>query len=154
MKKIDNVDLSILSAIYKDSRLSNKDLADQLGIAPSTSLERVKRLHKEGILKNHFAEVDYKSLGINLQAMASVRLEKHNQDKVNAFKVTILKYKEVISVFHMGGDNDFLVHIAVSDAEHLRDFVFEAFSSKANVEHVATALIYEHQRSKTLPYQL
>ncbi|PIP80244.1 MAG: ArsR family transcriptional regulator [Gammaproteobacteria bacterium CG22_combo_CG10-13_8_21_14_all_40_8] len=153
-KKIDNVDLAILTAIYKDSRLSNKDLAEKLGIAPSTSLERVKRLHKEGILQNYFAEIDYKSLGVNLQAMVSIRLDKHTQEKVEQFKKNILEAKEVISIYHMGGENDFLIHIAVNDVEHLRDFIYLAFSSQSGVEHISTALIYEHQRSRVLPYQL
>ncbi len=152
MKKIDNVDLALLSALYKDSRLSNKDLAEKMGIAPSTSLERVKRMHSEGILKNYYAEVNYRSLGVNLQAMAAIRLDKHTSEMVNSFCDDILSYREVISVFHMGGNNDFMIHLAITDAEHLRDFVYQAFSSKPEVEHVETALIYEHKRSEILPY--
>ncbi len=152
MKKIDAVDLKILKAMYRDSRLSNKDLAEKLDIAPSTSLERVRRLHQENILQNYNAEVDFKSLGINLQAMASVSLDSHTPDTINSFRDDTLKLREVISLFHMGGENDFLVHIAVSDVEHLRNLIYDAFTSRNEVRHVETALVYEHCRSDRLPY--
>jgi len=152
MKKVDELDLKILKAMYRDSRLSNKDLANKLEIAPSTSLERVRRLHHEKILLNYNADVDFKSLGINLQAMASVSLDSHTPEIINSFRDDTLKHKEVISLFHMGGENDFLVHIAVSDVEHLRNFIYDAFTSRKEVKHVETALVYEHCRSDNLPY--
>jgi len=152
MNTIDKVDLELLTVIYKDSRLSNKDLAESIGIAPSTSLERVRRMNNAGIIKGYFADVDYKALGINMQVMAAIRLEKHSQEMVNNFRDSILNTREVISVFHMGGENDFIVHLAVADAEHLRDFVFEAFTSRPEVNHVETAVIYEYRRSEILPY--
>jgi len=152
MKKIDAVDLNILKVMYRDSRLSNKDLATKLDIAPSTSLERVKRLHQENILLSYNAEVDFKSLGINLQAMASVSFDSHTPEIINGFRDDTLKLREVISLFHMGGENDFQVHIAVSDVEHLRNFIYDAFTSRKEVRHVETALVYEYCRSDQLPY--
>lgn len=152
MKKIDQTDLAMLKVLYRDSRLSNKDLAEKMNIAPSTSLERVKRMHQENILKGFGAEVDFKSLGINLQAMAAISLDTHTPEIINTFRDDTLKLREVISLFHMGGDNDFLVHLAVSDAEHLRDLIYSAFASREEVRHVETALVYEHLRSETLPY--
>ncbi len=152
MKKIDQTDLAMLKVLYRDSRLSNKDLAEKMNIAPSTSLERVKRMHQESILKGFGAEVDFKSLGINLQAMAAISLDTHTPEIINTFRDETLQLREVISLFHMGGENDFLVHLAVSDAEHLRDLIYKAFASREEVRHVETALVYEHLRSETLPY--
>ncbi len=152
MKKIDKVDLQILKLLYRDSRLSNKDLAKQLDIAASTSLERVKRLHQENILKNYNAEVDYKALGANLQAMAAISLDSHTPDIINSFRDDTLKLREVISLFHMGGENDFMIHIAVSDVEHLRELIYSAFTSRKEVRHVETSLVYESCRSDRLPF--
>ncbi len=152
MKKIDQTDLAMLKVLYRDSRLSNKDLAEKMNIAPSTSLERVKRMHQENILRGFGAEVDFKSLGINLQAMAAISLDTHTPEIINTFRDETLRLREVISLFHMGGENDFLVHLAVSDAEHLRDLIYKAFASREEVRHVETALVYEHLRSETLPY--
>ena len=152
MKKIDKIDLQILKLLYQDSRLSNKALAKKLDIAPSTSLERVKRLHKESILKKYNADVDFKSLGINLQAMAAVSLDSHTPEIINSFRDDTLKLREVISLFHMGGENDFMVHIAVSDVAHLRELIYSAFTSRKEVKHVETSLVYESCRSDKLPY--
>lgn len=152
MKKVDAIDLQMLKILYQDSSLSNKDLAEKVHIAPSTCLERVKRMNQEDILKGFNAEVDFKSLGINLQAMAAVSLNSHTPETINWFRDDTLQLKEVISLFHMGGEYDFLVHLAVSDAEHLRDVIYKAFTSRSEVTHVETALVYEHARSEKLPH--
>ena len=60
--------------------------------------------------------------------------------------------KEVLSVFHMGGENDFLLHVCVPDALHLRDFIFTQVTGRDEVVHVETTLIYDHVTSNSLPY--
>jgi len=154
VKKIDAIDLQMLKILYQDSSLSNKDLAEKVHIAPSTCLERVKRMHQDEILNGFNADVDFKALGINLQAMAAISLNSHTPETINAFRDDTLQLNEVISLFHMGGDYDFLVHLAVSDAENLRDLIYKAFTSRAEVTHVETALVYEHSRSEKLPHHI
>jgi len=58
---------------------------------------------------------------------------------------------EVISLFHMGGKDDFLVHLCVADTEHLRNFVFDHFTSREEVVHLETSLVFEHRFSRSLP---
>ncbi len=151
MRPLDRIDCEILTLLQKNARLANKKLADQLGIAQSTCLERVRRLIDEGALRGFHADVDPKALGIGIQAMISVRLVKHRAEIVEQFQAFASGLPEVRAVYHMAGANDFLVHVAVTDAAALRELAMNAFTTRAEVEHLETALIFEHSLRWVLP---
>ena len=95
--------------------------------------------------------MDYQALGGHIQAMVSLQLARHSRQIIDAFRDAILALPEVISLFHMGGKDDFLVHLCVSDTEHLRNFVFDHFTSREEVVHLETSLVFEHRFSRSLP---
>ena len=149
--RLDRIDLLIIKALQNDARLSNKELANNVGLAPSTCLERVRRLFKEKILLGSTIRVDPKALGIGLQAMIAVQLGHHSRDVLERFHMHIASLPEVVSVFHIGGRFDYLVHVAVRDADHLRDLALDAFTARSEVEHLETSLIFQFQSGTELP---
>ena len=149
---LDRTDTAILAALQNNARLSNKELAAKVDLAPSSCLERVRRLHEAGVLRGHHADVDPQALGIELEAMVAVRLAEHSSDKVDAFHRRALKRPEVVAVYYLAGATDFLVHVAVRGPAHLRDLVVEAFSTPGEVSRVETSLIFEHSRRWELPH--
>ena len=151
MKKLDAIDLRILTILYNDADITNKELAAQIGIAPSTCLERVKRLKNNGVIKNAFIEVNLKNIGGNIEAIAAIRLQPYSEDIVNNLRDDLLKLPEIISLYHMGGNFDYFIHMSVRDSEHLRQSVFNAITSRDEVTNVETSLIFEHSRSGILP---
>jgi DNA-binding Lrp family transcriptional regulator len=150
-KALDRIDFGILRALQNNARLSNKELAAGVGLAPSSCLERVRRLTKRRVLRAFHAEVDPHAVGIGLQAMVAVRLRRHSRRMVQAFRRHALSLPEVVSVSHVTGRTDFLVHVAVRDADHLRSLGLDAFTSRSEVSHIETSLIFEHVRSGGLP---
>lgn len=151
MKKLDDIDLRILTLLYNNADINNKDLAGKIGIAPSTCLERVKRLKTSGIIKGAFIEVNLKNIGGNIEAIAAIRLQPYSEEIVNKLRDDLLKLPEIISLYHMGGSYDYYIHMSVKDSEHLRQFVFKAITSRDEVTTVETSLIFEHSRSTVLP---
>jgi len=151
MRPLDRTDSEILAALQKNARLSNKELAARVGLAQSTCLERVRRLLRDGILRGFHAEVEPRALGIGLMAMVAVRLSHHSKEVVEAFRALVLKQPEVVGFFYMAGSNDFLLQVAVRDADHLRDLNLSVFSSRSEVAHLETALIFEHVGHRPLP---
>jgi len=147
----DRIDDSILRELQKNARLSNKELAAKVGLAPSSCLERVRRLQEKGVLEGYAARVNLKALGVGLQAFVAVRLAQHSRDVVDGFRVHLLTLPEVVSVYHTGGENDFIVHVAVRDADHLRDLALDAFTTRSEVARINTALVYEHVRPGVMP---
>lgn len=148
---LDRIDFKILEALQKDGRLSNKELAALVQLSPSSCWERVRQLRETGVLVGFHAELDPKALGIGLQAMIGVRLKRHTREAVESFRVHALAVEEVMAVYHVTGDKDFLVHVAARDAEHLRDLALEAFTTRAEVASLETSLIFQGDRGAGLP---
>ncbi|MFW5966727.1 MAG: Lrp/AsnC family transcriptional regulator [Persicimonas sp.] len=148
---LDRIDFEILSALQKEGRLSNKELADQVGLAPSTCLQRVRQLEESGVLRGSHAEVDASALGIRMQALIAVQLQKHSRELVERFREDALALPEVIASFHIAGEYDFLLHVAVADADHLRDFALDNLTTRPEIDQLETWLIFEHAERRPLP---
>ena len=149
--KLDSLDRAILAVLQKDAGLSNKELARKIRLAPSSCLQRVRRLREAGAIRGLHADVAPEALGIGLQAIVAVRLAHHLEKDVESFRAQLRARPEVVNAYYVSGGVDFLVHVAVRDVAHLRTLGVEAFTSHRLVSHVETSLIFEHERAKGLP---
>jgi DNA-binding Lrp family transcriptional regulator len=147
---LDATDLEILVALQADASLSNKELAGRIGLAASSCLERVRRLRRTGVLRGLRAQVDPAALGIGMQALVFVRLARHARRHVQGFRRHALGLPETLALYHVAGHHDFLVHVGVRDADHLRDLALDAFTTRREVARMETHLIFEHV-SKPVP---
>jgi DNA-binding Lrp family transcriptional regulator len=144
--RLDETDRAILEALSTDARISNARLAERVGVAPSTALQRVRQLREAGVLRGFHAEIDLSALGRPLQAMVAVRLTVHNREQIETFTTNVRQLPGVLTVFHLAGATDYLVWLAAADAQDLREFVVEHLASDPAVAHAETSLIYEHRR--------
>ncbi|MBN7797149.1 Lrp/AsnC family transcriptional regulator [Parahaliea mediterranea] len=142
--ELDEADRGILKLLQNNARLTNKDLARQVGLAPSTTLIRTRRLERLGALRGYHAQVDPGALGLGLEALISVRLGRHRERDVAAFQAYVLGLPEVFHLYHTSGANDFLIHVGVADSRRLRDFAMNALTTRPEVEHLETGLIFGH----------
>ena len=142
----DRTDRRILAELQNDARLSNKGLAARVNLAPSSCLERVKRLHKKGVIRGSHLDIDLAAFGIGLQALIQVRLKRHSREEVESFQQHVLHLPEVTDLFHIAGAHDFLVQVAVHDADHLRDLALDQFTTRKEVDHMETHLVFDHIR--------
>ncbi|MBB5015752.1 AsnC family transcriptional regulator [Rehaibacterium terrae] len=148
---LDRIDFALLRLLRKNARMPNKALAERVGIAPSTALERVRRLREARAIEGYHAEIAPAAVGIGLQALVAVRLARHSRELVDGFHDHLLRLPEVLAFYHLAGADDFLVHVGVRDAEHLRDFALTAFTERPEVAHIETRLIFEFRRNPELP---
>jgi DNA-binding Lrp family transcriptional regulator len=149
--ELDRIDCAILAFLQKNARLTNKELAEMVGVAPSTCLERVRRLVASGVIKGFHADIDPGALGIGLQAIIAVRLKQHLRELVLDFHRHVMTLPEVCGVFHITGGDDYLVHVAVRDSDHLRDLALDSFTTRPEVDHIHTRLIFEYTPTWRLP---
>lgn len=147
---LDRIDRTLVRALQNNARISNKALAEQVGLAPSSCLERVRSLRARGVVRGFHAEVDPGALGRSAQALFAVRIRPHSRPIVDAFWRYVLELPETIAIFHLSGADDFLIHVAVADTGALRDFVLDRLTSRPEVAHVETHLIFAQERSQVL----
>jgi DNA-binding Lrp family transcriptional regulator len=147
---LDAIDAAILRALQNDARLPNKDLAAMVNVAPSTCLVRQRALRDRGVITGYTAEVDLGALGRPLQAMVAVRIRPHTRAVVETFLDYVLELPETMTVTHVAGPDDFIVHVAVADATHLQRLLLDGFTTRKEVAQLHTNLVFEHHRRRTL----
>lgn len=140
---LDDVDRRILAALVEDARITNKQLAERVGIAPSTALMRTRALSERGIITGYEAKVDLAAVGRSVQALISVRLRAHDRDQIDSFTSRVPQLPGVLSTFHTSGAVDYLLHIAVGSTEELRDWVLDNLTTDPVVGHTETTLVFE-----------
>jgi DNA-binding Lrp family transcriptional regulator len=143
---LDATDRAIVEAVGRDARITNQRLAELVGVAPSTALARLRALRARGVVRGFHAEVDLAALGRPLQAMIAVRLAVHAREEIDAFTRAVRALPGVLMVFHLTGVTDYLVWVAATDAQDLREFVVDHLATHPSVAHAETSLIYEHTR--------
>ena len=141
---LDDVDRAILRELRRDGRTSNQALAQAAGIAPSTCLLRVRELRRRGVLRGVHAQVDLGRVGRPLQAIIAVRMRAHVKEQVQAFRAQVPALPGVLALFHVSGKDDYLLHVAVADADALRAFVVDHLTGHPAVGHTETSLVFEH----------
>jgi DNA-binding Lrp family transcriptional regulator len=151
MATLDRTDIALLEALQEDGRCTIKELAARVDLSTSATHERVRRLTARGVISGIHAELDPPRIGVGLQAVIQVRLQRHSREAVRAFHDHALSLPEVVAATHLTGAVDFLIHVAVRDTDHLRDLALEAFTTRDEVARIETAIVYEHVRAKTWP---
>ena len=142
-RPLDPTDLRILAELVENGRLTNSALAARVGLAESTCIQRVRILRETGVITRFRAEVDPGAVGLGLQAVVTVRLGTHSRDVVHAFRATLRELPGALTIFHVAGEDDYLVHVAVASATALRDLVLERINVHPAVRHTQTQHVFE-----------
>lgn len=151
VEALDGVDRQIIDALVADARITNRDLADAVGIAPSTALMRTRSLMERGAIEGFEAKLNLAVIGRAVQALIAVRLRAHDRDQIDTFTSRVPKLPEVLSTFHTSGSVDYLLHIAVRDTDALRDWVLDNLTTDPVVGHTETTLVFKHMPGHTGP---
>lgn len=140
--RLDSVDSAILRVLQQDGRTSNKNLAAAVGIAPSTCVDRVARLRRLGVISGYAAQVRPEAVGRSVQALLAAQVQPHAHILVDPFVAHVLSLPETLSVHHVAGADDFIVHVACGSTEDLQRLVLEEFTSRPEVARLQTHLIF------------
>jgi DNA-binding Lrp family transcriptional regulator len=131
--------------ICEDAELPNKALAARLGHAESTCAYRIRAMREAGVIQGRRLVLDPSALGYPLQAVIKVRLGSHSQEHVTQLYDDLVRTPGVLQAFHVAGADDFHLHVAVADAEALRDLVLQHVTVHRVVRGTETHLIFEHR---------
>jgi DNA-binding Lrp family transcriptional regulator len=139
-----DVDLAILAVLRRNARTPNNAIAAEVGVAPSTCLTRIRALEQAGTIRGYYADVGFEALGTPLEALIAVRLRAGTRHRLGMFTDNIKTRPEVLDIFFVAGDEDFLIHVALRDTVALRDFVVDHLSGNVEVASTRTQLVFEH----------
>lgn len=140
---LDGTDLAILGALVDDGRMTNAALAARVGVAESTCAYRVRALRQAGVIESVNARLNLAALGHPINAIIKVRLGSHTGDLVRKLYDNLVEVPGALTVLHMAGDDDFLLHVAVESPEKLRDLILEHVTVHPVVRQTETQLVFE-----------
>ncbi len=138
---LDNVDRKILSILQKNARISNAQIAREIGLAPSGIHERIKKLEQKGIITGYRACIDQEKLGYGVTAFLFVRTE----DRVGSLTSAkqLAKIAEVQEVYHIAGDDCYLVKLRCADNQDLGRLLREKIGAITSVKSSRTSIVME-----------
>ncbi len=111
MEKTDNIDRRILSCLQRDGTLSQREIAEQVGLSQNACWRRLKRLNETGILKGSRAQVDAVALGLDLTVFVMVRTRNHSMEWSERFRHHVGQIPQVVEFHRIGGDWDYLLKV-------------------------------------------
>lgn len=144
---IDAIDRQILNILQKNSRTSNAEIARQVGLVQSATLERIRKLEERGVIKGYGVQLDGQSVGLGLLAFVFVRTdEMSGEDKVTH---QLARIPEVLELHHVAGEDCFLVKVRAANTETLGRLLREKFGTIKGVRTTRTTIVLNTSKEIT-----
>ena len=121
--KPDAIDKRLLALLQRDSRQTTKQLSLQLNLSPTAVYERIKKLEREGLIAKYVALLDKNKIGSGFIVFCHIKLVQHSRDFLTRFEKQVTALDEVLECFHVSGDYDYILKVAVKDMESYREFM-------------------------------
>lgn len=144
--EIDSKDIQILSLLLNNARLSNKEIAARVEIAQSSTHDRIKKLTQKGYIKGAHVQIDQKKLGLNIEVLLAIKLNKQHRSIIADFIEKASQLPGVLQVFHMAGNSDFILHLAVKNSDELRGFILDRLSTLDYIQSTETTMVLHHEK--------
>lgn len=145
----DEIDRQIMAHLQADGRMTNVDLADQVGLTAPPCLRRVRTLEEKGAIRGYHADLDPVWLGYTITVFAMVSLKSQAETDLEAFEAHVADIPEIRECYMLNGDIDFILKIVAKDLSSFQQFLTTRLTTAPNVAHVRTSLTI--RSSKSLP---
>jgi len=140
--ELDRTDRKILALMQKNGRISNLELADQIGLSPTPCSRRVRRLEESGIIRKHVTLLDADKLGLGIKVIVSVSMDRHTPERFDNFAAQISQYPEVIECSIVTGQEaDFLVTAMLPDMSFFEEFLLGRLTRIEGVTGVHSSFV-------------
>ena len=115
MEELDSIDRAILAELQADASRSTQEIASVVGLSQNPCWRRIKRLEAAGVIRGRVALLDPDSLGVGITVFVSIRTNQHNEAWLESFASGVMEIPEVVELYRMSGEIDYLLKVLVSD---------------------------------------
>ncbi len=148
-ESLDEIDRSILNILQLQGRISNADLARQTNLSPPAIHARLRRLEKQGYIREYVAVLDRESLGYDMLCFINVTIQVHQPDAVAGFRDAIRNMPEVLECHHVTGEHDYLLKVVIRNRQDLERFVMNQLTPVKGIARIHTCLVLSEVKSTT-----
>lgn len=138
---LDRHDRTILAALQQNGRLTNNELADQIGLSPSQCSRRRTRLEEVGLITGYHAAIDRERAGFALVSIISVTLATHTEGNAERFARLVRASPSILEAHALTGEMDYSIKVVTEDLNTLSDFINGTLLAHEAVQNVKTAIV-------------
>ena len=151
---MDRIDRTILAALQQDSNLSVLQLADRVGLSQTPCWKRIQRLEKQGVIERRVALLNQDKLGLGLTVFVSIESSDHSEDWLKRFASVVTAMPEVLELYRMAGDVDYMLRVVVPDMAAY-DAFYKRLIAAVPLKNVSSRFAMERVKATTaLPLDL
>jgi len=148
-EELDATDRRILKMLQLDGKVTIKEMAHQLNMTNTPVFERVKRLERDGFIKQYTAILDRQKIGLQMVVFCTVSLKVHHADFLERFEEEVTCLEEVMECYHIAGMFDYLLKVVVKDMDLYRQFVSKKLAALENIGKVQSSFVMTEIRHST-----
>jgi len=149
---LDLIDTRILAAIQDDAMLTAQDLGERINLSPSQAARRRARLEADGYVTGYTARLDPARIGLTVQAFVQVQMSTHTPERAKGFESLLQTQAEVISVWTLTGEADYLLQVWCADLTALNQLIHDRLLPHPAVARVQSQIVMNQLKSfKALP---
>jgi Lrp/AsnC family leucine-responsive transcriptional regulator len=138
--QLDSFDIQILRALRSDGRLSVQNLSELIGLSPTPTARRLKRLEETGIIKGYSALIDEVALGYTVTVFVSVQLDRQVDDALVSFEAAIDAFPEVVDCWLMTGNRDYMMRVVTADLREFEHFLVQQLTKVPGVSTIESSI--------------
>ncbi|MEN8696656.1 MAG: Lrp/AsnC family transcriptional regulator [Bacteroidia bacterium] len=147
--KIDATDAKILKYLQKDAKVTIKQMADWLHLTPTPVYERIKRLEKNGVIKNYVAIINPKSVDRAILVVVNISMNNHALDVRERFIMALSKFTEIQELLNTAGTHDYIAKGRFSGIEHYREFLVNKLSTIDGIKDIDSHIVLKEIKNTT-----
>lgn len=148
-RRLDRIDIGILSQLQQNARITNADLARSVNLSPTPCFNRVRALEKLGLFKQQVTLLNPEPLGLRINVFIQVSLEKQVEDVLLRFEQAISERPEVMECYLMTGDADYLLRVVMPDMQTLERFIVDHLTKIPGISNIRSSFALKQVRYKT-----
>ncbi|MCL6269742.1 Lrp/AsnC family transcriptional regulator [Sansalvadorimonas sp. 2012CJ34-2] len=146
---MDQKDRKILGYLQEDASLSLNDLAEKVDLSPSPCWKRVRKLEEDGVIRKRVALVDQDKLGLPLSVFVLLKTCNHNEEWLEHFADKASSFDEVVELYRMGGDWDYMMRVVVKNIHAYDQFYKKLIKTIPDLCNVSASFAMEQIKYTT-----
>ena len=143
MSTLDHIDLAILRALQKNARLTTKEVAAQVNLSSTPVFERIKRMERDGIIKQYVAIVDASKLNRGFTVFTSVKLRHCTLEAAREFIQCVENLPEVTECYNISGRFDYLLRVQAPDMHSYQQLLLNVLGRHENISSIESTFVME-----------
>lgn len=133
--QLDTIDKQLLNLLQENSKKTNKELSLNLKMSVTAIYERIRKLERAGVITRYVALIKPEKVDRSFTAFCQIKLVQHTKGNVTRFESQVAKLSEVLEVFHVSGEYDYILKVMVKDMEAYREFMLNKLTA---LDHIGS----------------